>query len=69
MARIADEERLLMEASVVLTVLFVILVSLVSYQFGRLDGIREGIESSGEVVLNTLDELADRMDGGEENAK
>lgn len=67
MARIADEERVLMEVSVVLTVLFVILVSLVSYQFGRLDGIREGIESSGEVVLNTLDELADRMDGGEED--
>lgn len=56
-----------MEVSVVLTVLFVILVSLISYQFGRLDGIREGIESSGEVVLNTLDELADRMDGGGED--
>lgn len=67
MARIADEERVLMEISVVLTVLFVILVSLVSYQFGRLDGIREGIESSGEVVLNTLDELSDRMDGGGED--
>ena len=58
-----------MEVSVILTVLFVILVSLVSYQFGRLDGIREGIESSGEVVLNTLDELSDRMDEGEKNAK
>ena len=58
-----------MELSVVLTVLFVILVSLVSYQFGRLDGIRDGIESSGEVVLNTLDELSDRMDEGEKNAK
>ena len=67
MARIADEERVLMEISVVLTVLFVILVSLVSYQFGRLDGIREGIESSGEVVLNTLDELADRMEGDVED--
>ena len=41
--------------------------TLVSYQFGRLDGIREGIESSGEVVLNTLDELADRMEGDVED--